>query len=409
MKIPKELFFAYRFIYSQKDKNIHSMLKICFLSIFIGSAALTLIHAIMNGFQLATHKKLQGIHSDLIIQSPFSEIDFDKLKYVLESEYSRYIKIFSPSAATQALVANKKKNEMLHDLVIIKGIDPISEAKVTSLKKMMIATLKKDESWSKLLDKNSIFIGESLAQFLGITIGATIDLLYSDEEKNDTINLQSKKVIVAGIFKTGINEFDEHIIFCSLSFFEEIFSQSISEIHIKLRNPKEEKIVIDKLKKRTNLLVYSWKDLYPALLSALKLEKYASFIILALVAIVAAMNLISLLYMFIIQKTRQIAVLKAMGMTSLSIMTVFILTGIMISLFASLLGIVGGIILSWIIDSYKLISLPDVYYVTYLPAKINIYSIILIIVAVIFLSLFISIIPARKIKNISIPQILKNG
>ncbi len=405
------LLLAFRFLRSaKKEKNINSMIKICVASIFISTFALTLISAIMNGFEKVTYKKIQGIHSDIIIQAEQrAPLDYLKLKSFIMTEFKDSVTALSPSSTAQVIVKNKKKKEEISNLVIIKGVSPKQEPKVNKLKKMMIKTEKDELSWPKLLKNNRVFIGDDLAKILGVTVGNQIDLLYTDEDDiiSNKICLNTETAYISGIFKTGINEFDEHVIFSSLDFFEELFSTGITDLNLKLKDSKQDLEIIKQLKEKLNLVVFSWKDLYPALISALTLEKYATFFILILVTIVAGMNLISLLFMFITQKQNYIALLKAMGMSENDITKIFVYLGMAITLSASFLGLVSGSIISWIINKYNLIRLPDAYYVSYLPTKMDWNLIILIIFVIIVLSFLISIIPTRKIKDIHIAQILK--
>lgn len=408
--MPLELLLAFRYLRSStKEKNSNRMIKICSLSIFVSSLALTLISAIMNGFEKATHTKLQGIHSDIIIQAGGKPINFKKVQTVISNEFKDLIEASSPASLSQVIVQHKSNNQdNLHSLVILKGIDLVHEFQVTSLKTMLIETDKNLE-FNNLLKKNNIIIGQSLAKLLGVTIGQYIDILYADTDEitGNKICLNMQKAHISGIFKTGINEFDEHIIFSSLDFFDKIFSSGITQVNLKLKNIKFEQTVIEKLKKRFSMEVLSWKDLYPALVSALILEKYAMFFILVLVIFIAAMNLTSLLFMLITQKTGHIALLKSLSMSDNKIKKIFIYFGMFLTCLPAFTAVLIGSLISWLINKYKLIKLPDAYYVTHLPAKIDWTLIILILSSIVIISLIATFLPIQKIKDINITQVLK--
>lgn len=406
-----ELLLALRFLRNpHQEKALSSMIKICFIGICIGTFALTLVAAIMNGFEKATHQKLQSIHADITIQSQGKPLNFEKLKQVLTQEFSADIEALSPSSTNQVVIQSQQKQHQTQNLVILKGIDPQAEPQVNALKTMLIGEAKTCSDWSSLLGEDGIFIGQTLAQQLGIKVGDTINLLYQPEELvTNKITLISQHARIAALFKTGISEFDEHVIFSSLEFFQELFQTGITHVSIKLKNPQEEKSFVQRLKKRLSLEVYSWKDLYPALVSALTLEKYAMIVILTLVTLVASMNMISLLFMYITQKRREIALLKSLSMSNRSLIVTFMLLGLTISLTASGSGILLASLASWLLQKYPFITLPDIYYVTHLPAQLEWPLVILVLVSTSFLTILAIAIPARSITTINIAHLLKNS
>lgn len=416
--MPISLLLALRFLSgAHKEKNISVMIKVCFLSILISTFALTLIVSVMKGFEKATHDKLQGIHSDLIMRAHGQPIDFDKLKNVIDKEFNNSIIAIAPSSIAQVIIQpgdkksdnNKKESNSETNLVMLQAIDPELEPKVSALKDMLVEKYENTNNWSILLKNNNIFVGYSLAQNLFLKINDNIDLLFPDDEiYNNKVTLNNKQAKIAAIFKTGINEFDEHVIFCSLSFFNQIFDSGITQISLKLKDISKEKEIIKILKARFSMEVYSWKDLYPAIVSALMLEKYAMFFILALVTLVASMNIISLLFMYVTQKRGEIAILKSMGVSDNSIISIFILLALSISLLACLSGIILAAIVSVILNKYPFIKLPDVYYVTHLPAHMDWQLVFIILIVVLLLSFFSTIIPAFKVKQINIAQVLKD-
>jgi lipoprotein-releasing system permease protein len=404
--MPLSLLFALRFLKSSKDeKSISIMIKICFISILISTFALTLVSAIMNGYEKATHEKLKGIHADVIINAQGKAIDFEKLSSVLGTEFSSLIHTASPVALSQVILQSNK----IGTLCALKGIDPILEPRVSALKDMIRSSLYYHAPWHELLQGSKIFIGETLAKQLGVTVGDTVTMLYGEDILNNKVTLQSQHAQISGLFKTGINEFDEYVVICSLSFFHELFNYGITQVHVKLKDPSSETVALEMLKKRLPLEIISWKNLYPALVSALALEKYAMFIILALVSLIASMNIVSLLFMFVTQKQRDIALLKSMGMADRMLIIIFMLLGMCITVGAALCGIVAAVGASWILNHYPLIQLPDIYYVTHLSAFVELNTIMATLGLTSLLSFFATLLPAYKIKYLSIAHTLKNG
>ena len=413
--MPLPLLLALRFLRSSgQEKNISTLVGICFFSILIGTCALTLIAAIMNGFEQATSDKLQGVHADITINAGDQAIDYPKLKKVLMAEYATTIKAMSPTSIRQIILhahADKKSRKhgsskvpdearsantesgsetaSLSDeytICLLKVIEPQEESGVTGLRSMIIDA-PQAQAWS-LLDNNGIFIGQALAQRLHIAVGDTVSLLYPEEEQfNRKISLDEKEVKVAALFKTGIADFDEQVLITSFAVARQLYPTCVSSVTVMLHDSRREQSVIASLKQRLSLDVTSWKEMYPGLVSALILEKYAMFFILALVILISSLNTISLLYMYVTQKRRDIALLKAMGMADRSLMTIFIIVASLITGFATLCGIGIAALITAFLNKFPFIQLPDVYYASHLPATLN----GMIVVAVMLLALLVSI------------------
>lgn len=394
-------FLARRFIFINEDKNaINTMIKVCFWGILMSTFSLTLVHAIMVGFEQATHKKLQGIHADIQISGDGKPLKYDAIKKVIAQEFPSICAITGHSEAP-AMIQNAQDTP-LPTVVSVVAIDPHTEGSVTILPSLIYP-----KNALETLAKNSIIIGHELAQELHVTVGDTIELYTATEQKRSRIELDSHTIIIGGIFKTGIDEFDAHVLFCAHDFFDTLFpEQGITSILLK-HHDAHEKMVIARLHERLNLSVYSWKELYPALVSALVLEKYAMFFILALISLIATMNIISLLFMYITQKTGEIVLLKTMGIAQKTITRIFMLIGILIASSAAALGIIFAWIATIVLEKYPFIQLPDAYYVTHVPAHLTLMSALCIFGVVMVLSICATWIPVRKIRTISVPAILK--
>ena len=213
---------------------------------------------------------------------------------------------------------------------------------------------------------------------------------------------------IGAVFKTGIHDFDEHVIISSFELARQLYPIPISQVSITLKDPQQERTVIESLKKRLSLDVLSWKDLYPSLVSALILEKYAMIFMLALVALVASLTIISLLFMYVTHKRTQIALLKTLGMSDWSLMSIFILVSAFVTLLAAVCGIALAALITAFLNRFPFIELPDVYYVAHLPATLDMQIIFSIIALSIVVSIIAALIPAYKIKSMQIAQIFKS-
>ena len=390
------------------QKGISTMTLISFAGIFIGSFSLALVTAIMHGFEVAIAEKMQGIHSQLTIDGQGQPINFKALNKMLHNEFPEIIAA-SPHTTRHILINPPQASAQSPIVAMLNAINPDSHALVSSLSDKII-NVSPAKKFNELFTNNKIIIGTQLAFNNDIAIGDTIELLFIREEKikTRTITFDTQPVIIGGIFKTGIDEFDAGVIYCSFDLFEKIFpNTSIEHVSLALKSGTNEQQIIQKLHNRTNLAVYSWKSLYPSLIAAQKLEKYVSFFIIALILLVASMNIISLLYMHITHKRQYIAILKAMGMANSAINSIFFIMGMSISITASSLGLIGATIASYLIKCFPFITLPDTYYVTHLPVALNWHILIAVLAVVLIFSACATWFAVQQIRSINISRVLR--
>lgn len=423
------LLLAYRYLtYKSQDANIRTMLSICFLGIMIGTCALMLTFIITNGFEKTIHQKIQGINADITIEASGEKIDYQAIKTMLEKEYVNEIDSISGSSMQQAIIDKKGKQTV----IALRGIDPEAEFQVTTLaKKMVLTTPQPQESGSlkhfeNQLTKHGIIIGYKLAQEQNLKINDTIHLLIPEPVNKNKIFLNKKKCTVTGIYNIGLDEYDSNMACISLDLFNKFFSvKGVDAITIKARSAHSvtlteiikhffqpellRKNIVNKLKTRLpGMQVTTWDERYPALIASLKLEKYVMFLVIALITLVACMNMISLLFMFIQQKRRDIVILIAFGCSRRQITTIFLLIGLLITAFAASLGLGIAAAAGFILEHYKCIKLPDVYYVSHLPANLRGDLFIIVFFVTMLLSLLTILLPISRCKRINIAQVLKH-
>ncbi len=391
-------------------KSISAMVIICFCGIFIGTLALALVASIMNGFEKITHQKLQGIHAQIIMRSYGNELNAPAIEVALKTVPE--IAAYSPATFKQVIIQNTNSDDITN-AVLLKGVDPHREATTSTIGNKIIAHQGTEKNFTALLHHNQIAIGAKLAEYLHLAVGDTVNLLYLDPEaartaRSHKITLDSQKAIVSAIFSTGIEEFDAGMILCSLEFLQKIYPGTlVSQFNIQLAPGADEALVIKQLQKQFNLEVFSWKELYPALVSALKLEKYAMFFILALIALVASMSIVSLIFMQIIQKRPDIAILTSMGMRSGTIAALFIIMGMVLAISAAIAGLCGAFLIGLLLEKYPFIALPDTYYVTHLPIYMEWHIFLAVLGLVILMSFVATWLPTRSIKMMNVASALR--
>jgi lipoprotein-releasing system permease protein len=272
--------------------------------------------------------------------------------------------------------------------VMIKGISPEDELAVTKLGQYI-------KKGTADIETDGMIVGSELAQRLGLRLGDKITVITSASTK------KGMEFKVEGIFASGMYEYDANMAYIDLEKAQELFgvkglvSGAAIKIDDAMNAPETKAILIQKL--RGVAMVRTWMDMNKNLLSALQLEKTVMFIILALIVMVACFNIASTLIMTVLEKTKDIGILKAIGSSSSSIMGIFALQGSMIGFFGTLLGAGIGITLSWLLKTYKFIDLPsDIYYIDKLPVKLEVTDIVLVVSCSLFISLIATIYPAYK-------------
>ena len=393
---------------ANQNSTIRTMIKICFFGVFIGTFSLALIISVMKGFEQATYEKMQSIYPQIIIDADGQQLDYEQLTNVLQDPIYK-IAHFAPQQAMQVLCNSIESQDMPY-VIQLKGIDQKLEHFVTPIQTMILPK-NQPHFLEKLLHNNQVIIGKQLAQQLNLSTGSHINLIYTTEEDlTRQVDFQRTKAIVSGIFDTGIDDFDANFVYCSSTFFNQLFpDHGITQIYAKACDATQEIDVINNLEKRLHINVYSWKKLYASLVSALELEKYAMFLILLLIILVASSNIISLLFMQITQKRKDIALLLTLGLTGSKIKNIFLALSMTISTIAALSGLVFAYLVGLFLQNYRWIKLPDnVYHTTHLPVIMDMHLFLFIFFVVLAMSFFASLIPLNKIKMKNIATILRN-
>jgi len=378
-----------------------------FLGIMLGVAILIIVMSVMNGFKTDLTKKILGLNPHIVIQPNSFTIDNE---YLLKLRQKfKDISISKTFSGEGIVISNDKAKG-----VILKGINQ-NEKKISEFLEKNVASGKIEE-----FNKNSIFIGSELAFNLNLKEGDYTSLMSSAFVATPLGNLPKQENFrVAGIFNTGFIEFDQNIIFLNvndaLSIFDKDFKDQNIEIYLK------EPLKADKYKKKIeklnqNYFIYTWTDLNKSFFSALKVERNVMFIILTLIIIIAAFNIISGLTILIKNKTKEIAILKTLGLNNTSIKKTFFLTGFSIGFFASISGVILGVLFSLNIEKVRVILSsvfnleifpPDIYFLEKLPSEINIYSVSIIFFLSLIVTAIASYIPARNISKMKTFRALK--
>ena len=393
--LEKEITF--RYLKTRKKDGFLNIISIfSFIGISLGVAVLIIVMSVMNGFRTELVSKIVGFNAHVTVKPYENSISVDKLNNSNLKLISKEL-IFSNSG--EAIVISKDYTKGL----VLRGYSSRNFPKLDVVKKGNLI------GEPNQLLKNSISIGKELSFILGLSIGDKISIMSPAGIETIIGSLPKQETfIISSIFDSGLADFDANIAFINLDTLENFFDlkKEKRNLEIYLNNPSninEIKTLIQKI--FDNEFVYTWADMNSSLFSALKVERNVMFIILSLIIIVAAFNIISGLTILVKNKTKDIAILKSIGVLNKSITKIFFLVGVIIGTTATFFGIFLGVMFSLYIENLREflsntfnISLfpEEIYFLSTMPSEINLVSIFIISICSIFITIIVSIFPAIK-------------
>mgnify|MGYP003328403098 FL=1 len=379
-----------------------------FIGIMLGVAILIIVMSVMNGFRSELTNKILGFNPHVVIKSYSQELN--NLELIKEISNDIKISQIRKSFSGEAVLMDNNTTKGVY----VKGLDIDDEQNLNFLNNIII------KGNTNSFGTGELILGNELALDFNLSVGDTINLFSSSFVNTPFGNLPKQETFkVKAIFNSGFYEFDKNVIFLelneSLIFFDK--NEKNLDLEIFIDNPIKANLLKDNIEKENpNLFVYSWIDLNKSFFSALKVERNVMFIILALIIIVAAFNIISGLTILIKNKTKEIAILKTLGLSNRSIIKSFFLTGFTIGFLATITGIFIGILFSLYIEPIRnILSLlfnveifpSDIYFLDKMPSEINTFSIITVFFLSIFMTAIASLIPALKISKMNIIRAIK--
>ncbi|MCE5313364.1 MAG: lipoprotein-releasing ABC transporter permease subunit [Nitrospiraceae bacterium] len=396
MKLPFPLFIAFRYLKSKKKhKGISLNTYISIGGVFVGVMALLVVLAVMSGFHEDLQRKILGANAHVVVLGSMGPIgNYEPLLQKLKTE--KNVASASPMILGQIMVSSGKR---AHG-VFIRGIDLKSEKNTTEiLKHIKIGNLDEINSNPKI---PWIILGRELSAMLGVMPGDSINVLSPSAEIGPLGMLPKvRQFRVAAVFEVGMFEYDANLVLADLGVMQEFFGMghSITGVELRLNDIYKASEVRELINKKYSVELYAkdWMQMNKNLFSALKLEKFAMFVILILIVLVASFNIVSTLMMNVIEKEKEIAILKTMGATNTSIMLVFMFQGLIIGIVGTVMGLAGGYGLSHILNNYELIKLPaDVYYLSKLPVKVKLFDFVIVSVSAVLISFLSTIYPSYQ-------------
>src|SRR5688572_6146800 len=402
-----EFFVALRYLLARRKQAFISLISlISTIGVAVGVMALVIALALMTGLQGELRDRILGSTAHVYVWKTGGITDY-------HAEVARLQRVDGVIGAGPAIMGRALISTDLADAFIsLKGVDPRLEGNVTDIRRAM-----QSGSISALIPASEeeppgILIGRNLAEQLGLRVGETATLLTPQGTLSPMGMIpRTRRVRVAGIYALGLYEFDAAYGFISLDFAQRLLSKTAPDL-IELRvddisaAPAIANRLMDEL--GSEYVSQDWADINQTLFSALWLEKMAISIAIGLIVMVAALQIVASLILLVMEKSRDIAILKTMGTSSTRVMVIFMLQGLIIGLTGTAVGAACGLALCWVFDHYRLIRIPmDVYQVSYVPFVVEPFDIAIVVISAVVICFLATIYPSRQASRLDPVQALR--
>ena len=409
-----EILLIKRFLFSKKTDGFISIFSwFSIIGITIGVAAIIIVMAVMNGFREELISRLLGINGHLNIYSNTGQITKEEVN-IIKSDFSDNQLI--PLIQTQALVISNEFSKG----VFLRGYDNEYLDDLHFLKQNIVE--------GKLFGNNinDIVIGYVLANKFGLSVGDEIKIAIPKTDNTIFGNIpRFKTLTVSGILNLGMYEYDSNFVFSNISIARKLLvleDQNFNLIEIFTQSPNNIEIIQDKVNRRiiaNNFRLYtsSWKENNSTLINALNVEKNVMFLILTLIILVASMNIISGLIIFVKEKNKDIGILKTIGLSNKSLIKIFLSIGLIIGLIGTIFGGLVGVIFSLNIKSIQFfienilhtdLFAKEIYYLSNLPSRVDNLEVFYVLIISIIICLIATTIPAYRSMKVDPIKSLKN-
>jgi len=400
-----ELFIARRYLTAKRKQAFISVITfISVLGITIGVMALIIAIALITGFQEDVQDKILGSTSHIMISDLSGEGLKDYSQLVAKLGRVSGIISITPVVYNTVLISGPSKSSG----AVLKGIDFDLEKKYSPwLQRLEQGQIPADSK------RDGLLLGREMSYAIGAGVGEEVRVLTASSRLSPMgLFPKSKRFVVSGIFNTGLYEFDASTALVSLATAQKLFGLEgrVSFLQVRLANIFQAAKIGSEIKALLPPLTYAttWMELNKSLFSALKLEKKLMFLTIILIVLVAALNIIATLILMVMEKTRDIGILIALGATSRSIKRVFFFQGAVIGLIGTTVGVVLGIAWCWVANALKLVRVPvDIYQISFVPFHLKVLDLGLIIGVSLLISFLSTLFPAQRASKIDPVNALK--
>jgi len=390
-----EAFLAIRYLKAKRKQAFISVITvISVVGVMMGVMALIVVLSVMNGFREDLMGKILGVNSHLVVLSyEGAFLDYDRI--ARDTNTVDGVVATTPFIYSQVMVNSQGSVSGS----VLRGIDTSTAGKVIKIDSM----IKRGslQSLDTLHDGlPAIILGKELSRMLAVQPGDTVTVVSPMGKLTPVGRVpQNRKFKITAIFDSGMYEYDATMVYISLKEAQDFLGldNRATGVEVKVADIYKADQVGSTVSKKLGYPYWTkdWKQINRSLVSALKLEKIAMFVILIMIVLVGALNIISTLVMVVMEKNRDVAILRAMGATQKSIMTVFMFQGLLVGVVGTLVGLASGLGLCHLLAKYKFIELPsDVYYISTLPVRVEILDVVLVIAAAVVISFLATLYPS---------------
>lgn len=389
-----ELWLSLRYLLARRRERFISIIAVLSIGgVALGVMALLVVLSVMSGFDNDLKQKLVGANAHLVVESPAGITDPESVIRTIAA--AEHVDGVAPFVAGQAIVRLPERAFG----VLVRGLDAQREIRVSKLQDYLVMGRLPQED-------EDLLVGSELAQFIGVGPGGAVELISPADGKKH-------QLVVSGIFKSGMYEYDAGLVGVTIPRAQQLFGLPagiVSGVAVRLDVLERAEMIKWRLARELGpgYNVKTWMDLNQTLFDALKLEKLVMFVILTLIVLVAAVNIVSTLIMMVIEKTRDIGILKAIGASNGSVGRIFTWEGLVIGGLGTLAGLLGAWGLIWLQDTYQLVALPNtIYYLDHLPVRIEWTDWGVTVAAAILISWLATVYPARQAARLAPVEALR--
>jgi lipoprotein-releasing system permease protein len=407
-----ELFVSWRYLRSKRKEVFISLVSVISVSgVAVGVMALIIVLAVMTGLNGELRDKILGTNAHIIVFKRGGWInDYAELRTQI-AQTPQVVGV-SPFIFRQVMIqSNTGSSEST-----VKGVDVQAEQTTSALAEHIVRgqldfldQLGPDEDSGG----HGILLGSQLAQKLQVTVGDTVTVISPMKDATSSWPIPKRQIFqVSGVFEYGMYEYDLNLVYISLAAAQTFFETNglVTGVSVKVENLFRSNTVAQKLQDMLGVAysVRDWTEMNKNLFAIFRLYKKALFLMLALIVIVACLNIASTLIMMVMEKNKDIAILKSMGASARSIQKVFVLQGVGIGLVGTGLGSILGMVVCWVADTYQLIKLEGgVYYLNYLPFRMVPFDILLVAICSLLICFGATVYPAKQAARLDPAEALR--
>ena len=409
MTLPFELYIATRYLLARRRQAFISVISaVSALGVTVGVMALVIALALMTGMQEELRDRIAGSNAHVYVQKLLGGGFVDH-----EAEVAKLVEVPGVVAAAPAMIGRAMATAGgVNAFITLKGVDPVLEAQVTEVAASILRG-----SFTALSEPRDgvvggVVIGEDLSRSLRASVGDTISVLTPEGATLSPMGLipRARRLEVVGVFNLGLREYDSSYGFVALDVAGRLFNRDgVDLMELRVENladaPQVARAVTETL--GAEYFAEDWSQLNQSLFQALWLEKMAIGITIGLIMMVAALNIVASLVLLVMEKSRDIAILKTMGASSGSIRLIFVLQGAIIGAVGTTVGAACGVTVSYLADRYRWIQVPDVYDVAWVPFRVEPSNFLLVVLGSLAVCLLATLYPSRQASRLDPAEALR--